>query len=108
MQIIELGTLTRANFISAGQDIDNSVSPADFTGYIEAVFDRGCGAYINEPFPMIPKQLINVKAGEILPFSASLQCGDMPLGDRTFTVTLYDADASTIIEQVVVNFTLIE
>lgn len=106
MPVVNLGQITRSQMIEAASDVDNSASPIDFNGYLHGIFDAGCnGAPIWE---LLPMQRVTVKAGDIVSISAGGQCGDMPLGDRNFTLTLYQDDMATIVDQYIVNFTLTE
>lgn len=105
-----------STFISAGQVnrsqmIESTIQAENFsavpkTVWVEMVFDAGCNGA--PKWNILPKQQVTIGASQSLATTVGGQCGDMPLGTRTLTATLYASNPIAVLGQVVVNFELIE
>jgi hypothetical protein len=102
LQTFQRGNVSRAQLVQGELSV---VSPINFNGEIEARFDAGCGG--DAAWVILPRQPFSVTAGQSVTLGASGQCGDMPLGARTFTVSAWRQDG-TLLDQAVVSFTLVE
>jgi hypothetical protein len=101
-RIFQRGNVSRSQLVQGELSV---VSPIDFSGEIEARFDAGCGG--DPAWIILARQPFSVRAGDTVTLAASGQCGDMPLGPRTFTVTAWRSSGE-LLDQAVVSFTLVE
>jgi hypothetical protein len=102
LQTFQRGDVRRSQLVNGELTV---TSPINFNGEIEAKFDGGCGG--DPEWVILPRQPFSVQAGDNVTLGASGQCGDMPLGARTFTVTAWRANGE-LLDQAVVSFTLVE
>lgn len=102
---VDAGTVTRLTIIAVTIEVNNPTN-LDINGYAEIKFDAGCNGA--PTWEVLSKQPFVFPANEVYIVNAGGACGDMPLGDRTATGTAWLEDGETIIDDVVVNFTLIE
>jgi hypothetical protein len=104
--IIDAGIITRAEMIEATLAVSNTTG-TDWLGYWGMVFDAGCsGAPTWEIAPVQPTPAIG--AGNEWSVTVGGSCGDMPLGQRTMTATLYGPDPAEVLDVVQVQFELVE
>jgi len=104
--IINSGPVSRAQSISVSLAASNG-SGINWTGYYKMAFDAGCNGAAT--WEIVPLQATpSLAPGEAWNTGVGGSCGDMPLGARTLTATLYEADAVTIADQVQVQFNLTE
>lgn len=102
--VIDAGVVSRGTIIEASLAAQNDTA-SQWQGYWGMTFDAGCnGADTWEIMPVQQTPLIDIGASDGTTVGGS--CGDMPLGARTLTATLYDVDATTVLDQVVVTFEL--
>ena len=102
---IERGDVSRGQEVAATNRVENTGGGSRVV-WVEAAFDAGCSG---EPrWVIMPKTQVDLADGEAFNSGASGRCGDMPLGRRALTITVYAADASTVIDSQRVNFTLTE
>lgn len=104
-------TFINAGQVSRGQMIESTIqaenfSAVDKTVWVEMVFDAGCGGA--SEWNILPKQQTTIGAAQSMAFTVGGQCGDMQLGARTLTATLYNSEGFAVLGQVVVGFNLIE
>lgn len=103
--IVNAGTVNRSQLITVTSQVQN-LTPSPFSGFVEAHFDAGCNGAPN--WEILPKQPVEVPGDQAVALNVGGQCGDMPLGPRTLTATAYDSDGETVLDRVVVTFTLTE
>lgn len=102
---INAGVVSRGTLIEATMEATNPTA-SDFAGFYRMEFDAGCNGA--PTWEILPKQAFNIPAGQTMSNTVGGSCGDMPLGDRTLTAELYDEDSITILDTVIVSFTLVE
>lgn len=104
--IIDAGVISRAQMVDASLIVSNTTANT-WQGYWGMVFDAGCnGAQTWAIAPVQPTQAIAPSTEWSVTVGG--QCGDMPLGERTMTATLYDTDPATVLDVVQVRFELVE
>ena len=102
---IDAGVVSRGTLIEATMEATNPTA-SDFNGYWRMEFDAGCNGA--ETWEIVSLQPFNVSAGQTYSSTVGGTCGDMALGDRLLTAELYDEDGITLLDTVLVNFTLVE
>ncbi len=102
---IVLGDVSRGILINGTTQASN---PLDFDVDVQIgmIFDAGCAGA--DTWEIMPVQPYTVAAGDAFEITVGGQCSDMPLGPRTLTASLYEADGATLIGDAVVYFTLVE
>lgn len=104
---VNAGTISRAGgaLVTSRTDVDNPLAEAK-TVWIEMKFDANCAGQPGE-WVILLKQSIDIPANDIITNAVGGMCGDMPLGERTLTTTVWN-DQDEVIDFSVVRFTLIE
>ena len=104
--IINAGDISRdaVQMVNSRADVVNPLD-TDTTIYVEMKFDAGCnGATEWVIFPKQKKTIAALTTGII---GVGGMCGDMALGARTMTATMWGPDSVTVLGTVIVNFNLI-
>ena len=86
-------------------DVANPLAVAK-TVWIEMRFDAFCNGQAGD-WVIFPKQAMTVLPSVTQRFDFGGMCGDMPLGARKMTATVWDTDGITVLGIAIVNFTLI-
>ena len=86
-------------------DVANPLAVAK-TVWIEMRFDAFCAGQAGD-WVIVPKQAMTVLPSVTQRFDFGGMCGDMPLGARKMTATVWDTDGITVLGIAIVNFTLI-
>lgn len=84
---------------------------ADYwSGYYTVAFNVTCDEITFPDIPWVLTEMApkSVPPGEWRDIGVGGGCSAMPLGDHTLTLTIYDADALTVRDEQVVEFTLID
>lgn len=102
--IVNAGVVTRSDIIEVSIDVDNPLSTSTSV-LIGVIFDAGCNGAPTWPL-VDPPQQYTILANDTLHFNVGGSCGDMPVGGRTVTGTVYD-DSMNELDSVTVNFTLV-
>ncbi|MEW6646548.1 MAG: hypothetical protein AB1450_05075 [Pseudomonadota bacterium] len=104
--IIDAGVISRAQMVEGSLTVSNTTASA-WQGYWGMTFDAGCnGAPTWEIAPVQPT--LAIAAGTTWSTAVGGSCGDMPIGQRTMTATLYGADPAEVVDVVEVRFELVE
>ena len=82
-------------------------TPHFWSGYYRIEFDAPCDPG-EPPWALVPHQYVEIPAGGEFRLGVGGACGAMPAGFRSLTFTLFDADSSTLRDEIVFEFLLIE
>jgi len=100
---VDIGEVSRGRAIEAAQTVENKTAQR-FDGWMRAEFDAGCNGAMT--WEIMPLQPLSIDPADLKNISVGGECGDMPLGERTLTATVYAADQQTVVDNVVVAFRL--
>ena len=104
--IIDAGVISRGTMIEAPMTVNNDTA-STFLGYYDMIFSAGCnGADTWHIVNM--SETPEIPPGELWSIVVAGECGDMPLGNHTFTATLHGADSANVLDVVEVHFELVE
>jgi hypothetical protein len=102
---VDLGQISRNTEAQLSATVDNSTGD-EFTGLVVYSTDLDCAGR-TEPWVMGTSVII-VPAGENIETAVSQQCSDASLGTHTITITVYQQDGITMVDQVIGTFVLVE
>lgn len=104
---VDVGAVLRGGpLVTSRVDIDNPFG-TERTVFVEMRFDANCAGQPGD-WVVLTKQPVDVEPNSVLPHAVGGMCGDMPLGPRTMTTTVWDSDGTTVIDFAVVRFTLVD
>lgn len=104
--IIDAGVISRGEIIEASLTVNNDTADT-FLGYYDMVFSAGCNGADTWPIATMGPTP-EILSGEVWNHTVGGACSDMPLGNHTFTATLYGADPANVLDVVEVQFELVE
>lgn len=101
---VDLGTISRSQEVFISMEVTNSTA-SQFAGYWEATITLDCGG---RPVPWVMASGdTTITAGQTITYTVSRTCGDATLGVHTATLTLYESDRTTVVDEVEGTFTLV-
>lgn len=102
---VDLGQVSRGVEAALSSGVNNT-RPARFTGHIVYWTNLDCNGR-TDPWIMAEGGF-NVAAGATEFGNVSLQCGDATPGAKWFRIDIFESDRTTLVDQVVGDFRLVE
>jgi len=102
---VDLGQVRRGIEAALSSGVNNP-TPVEFNGHIVYWTNLDCNSR-TEPWVMATGGF-RIAAGGTSYGGVSLQCGDATAGAKWFRVDVFESDRTTLIDQVVGNFRLVE